>query len=218
MKLLLTSSGLENETIINALRELVVKPFSELKVAFIPTASNLETGDKSWLLNDLNQLQELQFSSIDIVDISALPKIIWLHRLEAADILFVEGGDTYHLMYWLNQSGLSEILPKLLETRTYVGVSAGTMVVTPSLLNAEDDKQTVVELNEVVYDQGLSLVNFMIEPHLNNHYFPDSTFEILEKKSLKYNYPIYCLDDNSAIKVDDGKIEVISEGNWKKFG
>ncbi len=217
MKLLLTSGGLENKSIINALQELVIKPFSELKIAFIPTASNLEKGDKWWLIDDLKKLKELKFNSIDIVDVSALPKEIWSERLKEADILFVEGGNTYHLMYWFNESGLSEILPELLKTKVYIGVSAGTLITTPSLINAGSEKQPVQEIGETIYDQGLVLVNFMIEPHINNSWFPELTFEFLESESKKYPHPIYGLDDNSAIKIDGDKIEVISEGVWKKF-
>lgn len=218
MKLLLTSGGFKNQSIINALQELVKKPFSELKIAFIPTAANLESGDKKdWFIEDLIKLKNLNFQSIDIVDISALPKEIWLERLKEVDIIYVEGGNTYHLMYWFNKSGLSEVLPELLETRIYIGVSAGTIITTPSLKNADFEKQPALDINEITYDNGLSLVNFMVEPHINSIWFPDSNFANLEKRSKDYQHSIYGLDDNSAIKIDGDKIEVISEGEWKKF-
>lgn len=217
MKLLLTSGGLENKSIIKALQELVIKPFGVLKIAFIPTAANIEEGDKSWLIGDLNVCKQLDFASIDIVDISALPKKVWLKKLNEADILMVEGGNTYHLMYWFNKSGLSQELPELLKLKVYIGISAGTMVMTPSIINANYEKKPVQDINETIYDQGLSLVNFMIEPHINSQYFPDSTFENLEIESKKYPHPIYCLDDNSAIKIDGDQVEIISEGEWKKF-
>ena len=218
MKLLLTSAGIANNSIIKALQELVVKPFSELKIAFIPTAANLEEGDKKdWFIKDLINLKELNFKSIDIVDISALPKEIWLARLKEVDIIYVEGGNTYHLMYWFNKSGLSELLPELLKTKIYIGVSAGTIVATPSLLNADFERHPVLDINEISYDNGLSLVNFMIEPHINSVWFPESTFENLEKRSKNYKFPIYGLDDNSAIKIEDDRIEIVSEGEWKKF-
>lgn len=218
MKLLLTSGGLENQSIIDALSDLVQKPFFELKVAFIPTASNLESGDKKdWFIADLIQLKDLKFNSIDIVDISALPKEIWLERLQAADILYVEGGNTYHLMYWFNKSGLSEILPELLKTKIYIGASAGSLIVTPSILNSKSEKKFAEALHKKISDNGLSFVNFMFEPHINSPWCPELTFYDLEKRSKEYKYSIYGLDDNSAIKVDGDKIEIISEGQWKKF-
>lgn len=218
MKLLLTSGGLENKSIINALQDLVQKPFSESKIAFIPTAANLEEGDKKdWFIKDLINLKHLNFNSIDIVDISALPKEIWLERLKDIDIIYVEGGNTYHLMYWFNQSGLSEIIPELLKNKVYVGVSAGTLVATPSILNSKSEKVFAEKIHQKISDKGLSLFNYMVEPHINSVWSPESTFENLEKKSKDYKYPIYCLDDNSAIKVDGDNVELISEGEWKLF-
>ena len=217
MKLLLTSAGITNQTILQGLDELAGKPLDQLKVAFIPTAANLESGDKDWLIDDLRRLSFLKFKQIDIVDISALPKKIWQKRLEESDVLFVEGGNTYHLMYWFNQSGLSKILPKLLETRIYIGVSAGTIIITPSIINADFEAEIVKEIDEEIFHDGLKLVNFMIEPHVNSEYFPESTFEKLKTRSQKYQYPIYAIDDETAIKVDGDNIEVISNGSWKKF-
>lgn len=218
MKLLLTSSGLENQSIIDALSNLLQKPFSESNIAFIPTASNLEEGDKKdWLIKDLEDLKKLNFNSIDIVDVSALPKEIWLERLKQADVFFVEGGNTYHLMYWFNKSGLSEILPELLKTRVYVGVSAGTAIVNPTIIHSYKEKPLSQKINKDSSDKGLGFVDFMVEPHLNSSWFPEITLENLEKKLTDYPYSVYAIDDNSAIKIDGEKIEVVSEGVWKLF-
>ncbi|HOR02077.1 MAG TPA: Type 1 glutamine amidotransferase-like domain-containing protein [Candidatus Woesebacteria bacterium] len=217
MKLLLTSAGLTNQTIVKALDELVGKPLDQLKIAFIPTAANLEEGDKGWLIDDLRRLSFLKFKEIDIVDISALPKEIWLKRLKKTNILFVEGGNTYHLIHWFNKSGLSKVLPELLKTKIYIGVSAGTMVVTPSVLNAKSEKPPVLDFDKEIKDEGLSLVNFMIEPHINSVWFPESNFVNLEKRSKEYKYPIYGIDDNTAIKIDGNTVEIASEGKWKLF-
>ena len=220
MKLLLTSAGLRNQTIVKALDELVGKPLDQLKVAFIPTAANLEEGDKGWLIDDLRRLSFLKFKEIDIVDVSALPKEIWLERLKNADVFFVEGGNTYYLMYWFNKSGLSKELPKLLITRVYVGVSAGSMVVCPSIKNEDlcaSAKEDFTKTKETLIEDGLNLVNFMIEPHINSKYFPESTFENLEKISKEYKYSIYGIDDDTAIKIDGDKLEVVSQGVWEKF-
>src|SRR5687768_16453417 len=122
MKLLLTSGGITNPSIAKAFRDLLAKPFDESKIAFIPTASNAEVGDKSWLINDLKNIQALGFKEIDIVDISALPREVWLPRLEVADVLLFSGGNTFYLMNWIKKSGLKELLPKMLETKVYVGI------------------------------------------------------------------------------------------------
>ena len=217
MKLLLTSGGLMNDSIISALKDLTQKSFSKLNLAFVPTASNMEEGDKWWLIKDLEICKKLGFKTIDIVDISALPRTVWQKRLESANILLFEGGNTYNLMYWIHKSGLKDLLLKLLKTRVYVGISAGTLVATPSLIFATTDKTPLKKIGETIFDKGLGLVNFLVDVHINNSYFPKRTFDNLEVKSKKIPHEIYALDDNSAIKVDGADIKVVSEGKWKKF-
>lgn len=220
MKLLLTSGGLTNQTIVKALDELVGRPLDQLKVAFIPTAANIEEGDKGWLIDDLRRLSFLNFKEIDIVDISALPKEIWQKRLENADVFFVEGGNTYHLMYWFNKSGLSKVLPELLKTRVYIGVSAGSMVVCSSIENDDayfSETENFLKTNQEITQKGLGLVDFMVEPHINSRYFPEINLNNLKKRFSEYKYPIYGIDDDTAIKIDGDQLEVVSQGVWKKF-
>ena len=114
MKLLLTSGGLTNKSISDALFDLVGKKPEDTSLCFIPTASNVETGDKDWFINDLKNIDKQNFKSVSIADISAIPEDIWRPQMEEADILFFEGGNTYHLMRWINISGLVKILPELL--------------------------------------------------------------------------------------------------------
>lgn len=214
MKLLLTSAGLSNQSIANALFELTGKRPEETTVVFIPTASNVEAEDKGWLINDLVNLKKQNFKCIEITDISAVDEKIWKPSLERADVLFFEGGNTYHLMRWLNKSGLTKLLPELLKNRVYVGVSAGSMVTNPDLS---------IKLFQVIYDKdrldtgqlkGLDYVDFYFLPHLNSEWFEKMTRENVEKAAQGINKPVYALDDDSAIKIVDGKLEVVSEGEW----
>ncbi len=217
MKLLLTSGGLTNKSIVAVLQELAGKPFAELSLAFIPTAANLEEGDKWWLIEDLENCKKLGLKTFDIVDISALPKSVWQKRLEAADIIFVGGGNNYHLMHWINESGLGELLPELLKTRIYVGVSAGSMIVTPNMV-APDEKGPAEAVHGAMGDEGLALVDFAVEPHIGNAGFPELTFEYAQEESERTGLSVYALDDQSAIKVVDREVLVVSEGEWKRFG
>lgn len=217
MKLLLTSAGLSNKSIVNAFLELAEKPFSELKLAFVPTASNVEEGDKDWLIDDLTKCKNLGFKSIDIVDISALPKEMWLPRLQEADVFLFEGGNTFHLMYWIEKSGLKEILPELLKNRVYVGISAGSMVACRSLDMSTSERLYSEKVEKYEKDEGLGFVDLLIRPHFNSPYFPNLNLENLEKLSKEFPETFYAIDDNTAIKIIDGKMEIISEGEWKKF-
>ena len=214
MKLLLTSSGITNKSIENALFELVGKKPEDTSLAFIPTASNVESGDKWWVIKDLVNLQKLNFKQIDIVDISALDEKVWKPRLEESDILFFEGGNSYHLMEWLNKSGLTKLLPELLETRVYVGVSAGSTVVSKDL--ALNLSQTLYEedLDKTEEMIGLSYVDFYFLPHMNSEYFNKLRKENVENAIAGMTEKIYAMDDNSALKVVDGVTEIISEGEY----
>lgn len=217
MKLLLTSGGLTNKSIISTLRDLVQKPFNQLRLAFVPTASNIEEGDKWWLIKDLETCRKLKFKSIDIVDISALPKEIWQKRLEKANLLLFEGGNTYYLMYWIMRSGLQDQLPKLLESRVYVGISAGSRVVTTGLALSDTKKEFIKKTGKEISDKGLGYVDFQIEPHINSPHFPKRTFEAAGKQPQTISNTLYAIDDNTAIKVAGERVTVVSEGKWKKF-
>jgi dipeptidase E len=218
MKLLLTSGGFTNQSIANALLELAGKPFNEMKLAFIPTAANVEEGDKGWLINDLANCKKLGFAEIDIVDFSALPKEIWQKRLEAANILIFGGGNTFHLMHWLIKSGLREDLPRLLEKRVYVGISAGSMVAAKRISLSQSKRLYYPEeAGRPEENEGLGLVEFQLRPHLNSPDFPNVRIEYLKELAKNLSEAIYAIDDNSAVVVNEGKISVVSEGKWEKI-
>ncbi|MBI2106931.1 Type 1 glutamine amidotransferase-like domain-containing protein [Candidatus Woesearchaeota archaeon] len=212
MKLLLTSGGLTNKSLRNALRDLV-RPEKENRIAFIPTAANVEDSSKEWLINDLVNCQQLGI--VDIVDISALKKQLWLPRLKKANILVFGGGNTFHLMYWIKKSGLEKWLPELLKTRVYVGISAGSIVANP-VLSVSSSKILYYEDLKLMKDmKGLGYVDFLIRPHLNSEHFPKIRVEILKEQMKTLSKPLYAIDDNTAIKIVNNKVEIISEGKWE---
>lgn len=162
-------------------------------------------------------LKKQGFKSIEISDISAIDEKIWKPRFEEADILYFEGGNTYHLMKWINKSGLVKILPEFLKTKIYVGVSAGSCVVS---------KDLALEISKLVYEEdldktenmeGLNFVNFYILPHLNSQHFTKVRKNFIGEAVKEISEKVYALDDNSALKVIDGKVEIISEGEWVEF-
>ena len=216
MKLLLTSGGLTNKSIEKALFDLVGKEPEDTSLVFIPTASNVKMGDKDWFIDDLINIQKQNFKSVSIADISAVPEDIWRPQMEEADILFFEGGDTYHLMKWINKSGLVNILPEFLKTKVYVGSSAGSMSTNPDL---------VPKMSQIIYGDdmeekpmaGLNYVNFYFLPHLNSPHFPACIEEKIGEVAKTLSKKIYALDDQSALKVVDGKVEIVTEGKYLEF-
>jgi dipeptidase E len=215
MKLLLTSNGLSNKSIADALFELVGKPASETVVAFIPTAMNIGVGDKDWFVDDLMNIKKQGVKCLDVVDISALPVEIWRPRLEAADVLFFSGGNTSHLMRWIVESGLKDLLPEFLKTKVWAGISAGSMVTNPTLsLSSSDKKIYYEEITGYKSEEALGYVDFYVRPHYNSAYFPKASKGYLEGIAREFKAKIYALDDMSALKIVDDVVEVVSEGDY----
>ncbi|HEX9153866.1 MAG TPA: Type 1 glutamine amidotransferase-like domain-containing protein, partial [Candidatus Saccharimonadales bacterium] len=133
MKLLLTAESIHNKTIADALRGLLDKPSRECSLVYISTSHNAAKGDKTWFVENLNNAFNIGWKSFEIIDVAAmmdLPKSLWWDRIELADILFVGGGANFYLGYWLEKSGIAVVLPRWLETKVYIGSSAGSMVLT----------------------------------------------------------------------------------------
>lgn len=210
MRLLLTSGGLRNQTLIDAFLELAGVPASEIKVAFIPTAQNVKSGDKSWVIDQLFRLREIGVGQIDIVDIAAVGKDVWLPRLEESNVIFVNGGDTTYLMNCLNESGLSEEISRLLQNRLYVGVSAGSYVATPDTRFNKDNADILLK--------GLGLVDYGLIVHMNNPKLESTHNEDAVTESAKgCPYVVYALDDQMAVRVNDQDTQIIGEGKYIKF-
>ncbi len=216
MKLLLTSCGFTNQAIAEALFELAGKRPEELSLVFIPTASNTESGDKGWFIDDLINIKKQNFKSVAIADISAVPEDIWRPQLEEADVLFFEGGNTYHLMDWINKSGLVKLLPEMLKTKVYVGLSAGSMLTGPDI-DLRLAKTIYGEDTESESVTGLGLVDFYFLPHLNSPHFSARMEANLPNAMKEITKKTYVLDDQSAIKIVDGKIEMVGGGKYLEF-
>jgi len=164
-------------------------------------------------------LCELGWKSLGVLELTALPSIqeeSWMPGLRETDALLVWGGDVLYLRHWMEQSGLADLLPSLSKT-IYVGVSAGSIVVTPYNCDAEFDLQYVPAGCDMAGggDRALGLVDFALRVHLDREGFEDSTLAEVEKWAAGIPAPTYAIDDETALKVTDGTVEVVSEGNWK---
>lgn len=219
MKLLLTSAGISNKTIEDELRRLLGGKLEGLKVLFCTTAANYEGGEMNgWLIEDLQTLNSLGFK-IDICDINGISIDNFLSRFEWADIFYFEGGNTQWLRRCIKNSGLEEHLPELLKTRIWIGASAGSCVLCPTVSNSCQD---LFDENISGYPiDGLNFVDFQFIPHLNNECFQKIRFENLENASKNLleidGKKLYALDDNGAISVNDTTVKVVSEGKWYKI-
>jgi dipeptidase E len=221
VKLLLTSAGIKNASIEGALVELLGKPIAESDALCIPTGlyghpkagprqawrciSGQETGTPTVALG---------WRSVGVLELTALPSLDeerWVPLVRETDVLLVEGGDAAYLSHWLRASGVADLLPSLEET-VWVGVSAGSMVLTPRV--GED----FVNWESPAGDRTLGLVDFSIFPHLENPDLPLNTLANAERWAADLSAPAYAIDDQTAIRVVDGAVDVVSEGQWKFLG
>jgi len=219
MKLLLTAGGVTNPSIRDALVDLLGEPIAESSALCIPTAMYghpmAGPGVKVWQFisgRSENPMVDLGWKSVGVLELTALPSIDrdrWVPMIQEADVLLVAGGDALYLCHWMRQSGLTDLLPSLHET-VWVGLSAGSMVMTPRI--GEDFVQWRPPAGD---DTTLGIVDFSICPHVAPDGMPGNSMAFAERWAAGLGVPAYAMDDQTAIKVVDGTVEVISEGNWK---
>jgi dipeptidase E len=218
MKLLLTSGGVTNPSIHSALVQLLGRPVTECHALVVPTAQwghplcgptsvrGLVAAEP-----DFRHFSGLGWASLGVLELTALPTIgveRWVPWVREADVLLVDGGDATYLCHWMRESGLADLLPSLPDM-VWVGVSAGSMVMTPRI------GPSFVEWPSAPDDRTLGVVDFSIFPHLDA--FPSNTMAYAERWAADIGVPAYAIDEQTAITVVDGSVQVISEGRWKKY-
>ncbi|MBI1255899.1 MAG: peptidase E [Chloroflexi bacterium] len=218
-KFLLASAGIINTSIRNALLDLLGKPIAECSALCIPTASYAQSNgaERAWVFisgqEPRTPMIELGWKSMGVLELTALPSVgqeTWLPAVREADVLLVNGGDPMFLSYWMQQSGLADVLPSL--NAVWVSLSAGSMIMTPRI-----GEWFVNWKPPTGGDETLGLVDFSIFPHLDHPALPYNTMAHAEKWAATLPNAAYAIDDQTAIKVVDGAAEVISEGHWKFF-
>jgi dipeptidase E len=220
MKLLLTSAGIKNPSIHNALVGLLSKPIAECDALCIPTAlyGHPWAGPRqAWRFisgqEPRSPMTGLGWKSLGVLELTALPSLDaerWIPLVKDSDVLLVDGGDAAYLCHWMRASGLADLLPTLHDT-VWVSVSAGSMVMTPRV------GEEFVMWESPSGDRTLGVVDFSIFPHLEHPDMPANTMAAAERWAAVLGGPAYAIDDETAIRVVDGAVEVVSEGDWKLF-
>ena len=221
MKLLLTSGGVTNASIREALVAMLGKPIAESTALCIPTAMYghpwVGPGERAWQFisgTSENPMVDLDWKSVGVLELTALPTLDqerWVPLVRETDVLLVAGGDVLYLCHWMRESGLTDLIPSLDDT-VWVGLSAGSMVMTPEV--GDDFIQWRPPSGD---DSTLGLVDFSICPHLVPDGGPGNTMAEAEEWASTISGPAYVVDDQTAIAVVDGNVEVVSEGHWKRL-
>jgi len=221
LRLLLTSAGVRNATIRNALINLLGRPIEECTALCIPTAMYghpyAGPGENVWKFvagRSEQPMIELGWKSVGLIELTALPSIDkerWISLVRNSDVLLVSGGDALFLSHWMRESGLNDLLTELKDT-VWVGMSGGSMVMSPRI-----GKEFVGWKQPSGDDRALGLVDFAIFPHLDNESLPNNTMAAARKWAAGLDCVAYAIDDETAICVVDGVVDVVSEGHWHRF-
>jgi dipeptidase E len=219
VKLLLTSAGIKNPSIRDTLVDLLGKPITETNALCIPTAAYAMGGPVSaWRFitgQASTPMCELGWKSLGVLELTALPSIEkerWVPLVLETDALLVQGGDALYLAHWMRQSGLADLFSSLRSEIVYVGISGGSMVMAPHI--GEDFVGWKLPEGG---DRALGLVDFAIFPHLDHENMPENSMSCAETWAAGIPGPAYAIDDQTAIKVTDGVVDIISEGHWRLF-
>lgn len=211
MRLLLTSSGIVNAAITESFLSMVGKKPDEIKLAFIPTAANAEEGNKvEWFFRQYQDLINIGIGWIDMVDF-ADTGVDWRGRLDECDVLYLTGGNNFYLLDQIRKQGFDKYLNEALKDKVYVGSSASSITMTPSIDVAaippgDPNTPGLTDLT------GLGYVDFEIEPHCD-----EARFDTVKQYAKRQSKKIYAIDDSTAIEVIDDKVRIISEGKWELF-
>jgi len=202
--------------------DLLGKPIAEAHALCIPTAlyghpQGSPAGAWRFITGQSGcPMCGLGWKSVGVLELTALPGIgaaRWVPWVRAADVLLVEGGDAVFLGHWMRQSGLADLLPSLDRT-VWAGLSAGSMVMAPRVGEAFVETKPSITGD----DRTLGVVGFSIFPHLDYPGFAENTMAHAERWAADIGGPAYAIDDQTAIRVADGRVDVVSEGNWRYFG
>ncbi|XVV09557.1 Type 1 glutamine amidotransferase-like domain-containing protein [Actinoplanes sp. CA-131856] len=231
MRVLLTSSGVTNDSIREELTALLGKPIAEASALFVPTGLHPFAGGTEMVWRAIHgPLCGLGWKSVGLLELTALPSIeeeAWVPAVREADALLVGGGDPLYLADWMRRSGLSALLPTLRPSAVYVGVSAGSIAATTSFAETYTDPPRPGEGTPVTFEgevertlvtgEGVGLVGFAVIPHLEHPHHEDASLPNAERWASHIPAPTYAIDDATAISVSDGVTRVVSEGQWKLF-
>jgi len=221
MKLLLTSAGVKNASIERSLVRLLGKPIADCHALAIPTAGYghpMGSPAGAWRFitgRATTPMTELGWKSLGILELTALSSIPaerWQAWVRAADVLLVNGGDALYLCHWMRQSGFVDLMPSL-DDKVWVGLSAGSMVMTPRVGDDFVEQKPPITGD----DRALGIVGFSLFPHLDHPAMPENAMAFAERWAAALGNPSYAIDDQTAIQVVDGAVEVVSEGNWRYF-
>jgi peptidase E len=216
MKILLLS-GAPNDEIKENLKEMLPVESSSVKMAVVPTASLAHrdgaTVDDSWVSQEIQLHMDIYgFGSAVRCDLDGNDPEAAIANILASDVLEMWGGNTGYLLEWVRRSGLGDKLISGIPDLVYLGGSAGSMQLGPTLEYV--DRFFPGEMAYATDLTGLGLVPFLVIPHLNAEGHPRIRPPEIRAFAETVSYPVYALDNQCGVRVDDGEVTVIGGGEY----
>lgn len=231
MKLLLTSAGLSNSTLRDALADLTGRPLTECRAIIVPTAILASDGGPEGAAATVAEVIRWGFGSVGTVELTALPSLppgYWRPAFEAADVIVVGGGNGGYLSHWAHRTPFAGAVSRAVARgAVYVGVSAGSILATPgfhvhrpTLLATGrywDDEYDEWAPDGAADDRGLGLVQLTIRPHYQTDDFPSISPDLMRTVARHADAPLYAIDDDTALSITDGVVTPVGDGLWERF-
>lgn len=179
-----------------------------LKLVFINTAAEVETGAKKWLARDRNGLIRAGFEVNDYTLTEKTPKDIE-NELSSADVIHVNGGNTFYLLLQARKSGFDQwVKQAILKGKIYTGSSAGSQIVAPNIEIVKRLETKAYE-KELKNFQAIGLVDFIIFSHWGSKNFKTLYLSHRLKLAYKPKNKIILLNDFQFVKVEGDVYKII---------
>lgn len=205
MKTLILSSSGQFIT-ANNVDDFLPKKITDCKIAYIITASK-KVNDTGYIERHRQKMNELNFSYTEI-DITGKNENELRMALDGHDIVMVEGGNTFYLLKAVRESGFTNVIRELIdEGVVYVGSSAGSYIACPSIIMATWSNRGFDRCGITDFT-AMNFVPFLIKAH----YTPEMKETLVEKRK-NVQYPIRALNDNQALLVRDGEVQLLGGGD-----
>lgn len=223
MRMLLTSNGIANDRIHDALVELVGAPLSESRIVVVIDGILGFPGDSSTLVDHLDGLRALGWAEFDVASLFAGPRDLVESRLRAADVILGYGGSNLWLAHAWEATGLGPVLADLLEEKVYMGWSAGSAIFPRAMHrwpDAFDDQEELEMFGLDAASPAVPLFDWFFLGHLGADWTPADAEDWASRGAERSGQEVWFLDDESALVVRDPASEpaVVSRGHWKRFG
>lgn len=208
MKLFLTSSCI-SENLREPFLKFLGKSPDKIKLYFIPTASDIED-EKFYTVKSIEDLQAIGINPVwYALRLKTREQI--KQELADADVIWVNGGNTFHLLDVARKMGFMEVCDDLVRNKgvMFGGTSAGSILATPSIEIAGWGEGADVNYIGMKDFHALNFVNILTQVHYN----PSLHKEMLIAK--KENTPIYAIADGGAVEVNGE--EIVTHGTVEIF-